>query len=784
LASFEVIGKSGTRWLATAISAVCCVGIIQVNAEEGARQETASPQEKAAPQPKAQPAMTTLPPIEVKGKRVRPKQVRRVPVRPRPVPVMAEPSPTDSGPMGQGAGTAAGTGYRATESSLSRLPTPLVNTPQTVNVVTRQVIEEQSTATVRDALRNVAGVTFRAGEGGNQGDTPYIRGFQSNNDIFRDGIRDPGWYTRDTFAIDAVEVYKGPASILFGRGSTGGVVNLVSRTAADRNFTDIQITGNTGPGARSQIDTNRVVNENVAVRLIAMGQLYDIAGRDHVEENRWGVAPSAKIKVNDQTTATFSLIHQQDRSIPDYGIPFLSPAWGIPRSPAPVARDTWYGILSGPYPDTERVRADVATAKIEHDFNNNLKLTNTTRYTNVDRLQRNVFPEPNASVPPPPDLNQNWTPNRAQVAVTNTLLANQTDVRATFDTGPLNHTIATGLDLIRETRDFTRNNFAGMGAANFLNPDPWRAGGTPLPPTANQLTNGVSENIGVFVADQVKINKYFELLGAIRYDQFSFTQDAPVADPSVRHLEHTDRITSWRAGGVLHPWERASLYLMHGTSFNPTADGLTISVTTPATALSQIALGPERTETTELGFKTEALNGRLALATAIFETEKTNLRVPDPANSTVTVLAGVVRVRGFEASAVGKITDEWAVVASYTHIDAKIVKTSVAAQLNNAPQNTPEDTLSIWTTYDVNPRWQVGAGAFYNSSAWGDLPNTALIPAYWRFDAMTAYKINNVLTAQFNVYNLTDKYYAASAYSNWLVPGPSRTFALTLRARY
>src|SRR5712671_6197329 len=195
---------------------------------------------------------------------------------------------------------------------------------------------------VRDALQNVAGITFRAGEGGNQGDTPYIRGFQSNNDIFRDGVRDPGWYTRDTFGIDAVEVYKGPSSILFGRGSTGGVVNLVTRTPVDRTYNEATITANTGPGVRGQVDSNYTFGDGAAARLLTMGQLYDIAGRDHVEQNRWGVAPSLKFKATEQTKVTLSYIHQHDDSIPDYGIPFLTPAWGVPRYPAPFS--------AGPFP--------------------------------------------------------------------------------------------------------------------------------------------------------------------------------------------------------------------------------------------------------------------------------------------------------------------------------------------------------------------------------------------------------------------------------------------------
>jgi catecholate siderophore receptor len=723
---------------------------------------------------------TTLPTVQVqRAKQKRPaqrKQVRTTPASapaPQPTPTVAS---TETSPTG--------TNYQAGTPGVGRLTSSLVNTPQSVNVVTRQVITEQNSPSVRDALRNVAGITFRAGEGGNQGDTPYIRGFQSNNDIFRDGIRDPGWYTRDTFAIDAVEVYKGPASILFGRGSTGGVVNLISRTPLDRNFNEAQATVNTGPGVRGQIDTNHTFGDGGAWRIVTMGQLYDIAGRDHVEQNRWGVAPSIKFKVTDDTKVTLSYIHQHDDSVPDYGVPFLTPAWGLPRHPAPVPRNTWYGILQSPYPDTEKVDADILTGKIEHEFSKDLKVTNTTRYTNVDRLQRNVFPE-QATIPPPPSLNANWTPARAQVAITNSLLANQTDVRANFWTGPyLEHTVATGLDLIRETRDFQRNAFAGMAATNFIAPNPWRLGGFPVAPTANQLLSGTSDNVGVFLADQIKFTKYFEVLGAIRYDQFRFVQDAPIADPTVQHLDHTDNIWSWRVGGVFHPWENHSLYVMRGTSFNPTADGLTISVATPATAAQIIGLGPEKTETTEVGYKAEVLNKKLTLASAVFHTEKTNLRVPDPLNNSFQVLDGIVRVLGFEASATGYLTDKWQVIASYSHINAKIKKTSVAAQIENEPQITPEHAFSLWSTYDVTPELQVGGGAFYTSSMWADLPNTAIVPGYWRFDAMAAYKLSKDATLQLNVYNLTNKFYYESAYTNWAVPGASRSAALTLRTRF
>jgi catecholate siderophore receptor len=672
-------------------------------------------------------------------------------------------------------------GYQTTTPSLTRMPTPLINTAQTVNVVPQQVLQDQNISTVKEALRNVAGVTFRAGEGGNQGDTPYIRGFSAQSDIFRDGVRDPGWYTRDAFAIDSVEVYKGPSSFLFGRGSTGGVINLVSKDPKDRTFVDAAVTGYSTPGGRATLDANGKVNENVSARINVMGQDTMVAGRDHVENKNFGIAPSIKMQVNDQTKVTLSYIYQHDHNVPDYGIPFLQATDGVPRTVAPVGRNTFYGILSGPNPDVENVDTSIATAKIEHEFNNNVKVINTTRYVDVARYQLNVFPEPNASVPSASNLSVNWTPNRNGVNIHNTLFANQTDFIARFNTHTWEHTVATGFEVQQEKRDFLRNNWAGQAGTSFLAPDPYRFGGAPLPPTASQRTIGHANAFAAYIADQIKLNRYFELLGAVRYDYFQFQQDAPLAAATVNNLSHTDRPISWRVGGVYHPIENTSVYLMRGTSFNPSADNMSISVSTPATAISQFNLGPEKNETWEAGIKADVLNQRLSLATAVFQTDKTNARVPDPTNSTVTVLNGVIRARGFEASANGKLTDQWQLIATYAFVNARIISTTVAAQLNNEPIQVPTHALSLWSTYDVTPKWQVGGGAFYTSSVYGDLPNTAQVPGYWRFDAMTAYKIDAKTTLQFNIYNIFDKYYFASVYSNWAVPGPSRYASLTLK---
>ena len=242
-------------------------------------------------------------------------------------------------------GTASGTG---------RSTAPLLDTPQSITVIPQQIIREQASSTVMDALRNVPGITFRAGEGGAQGDTPYIRGFDARNDIFRDGVRDPGWYTRDSFSVDSVEVLKGPSSFMFGRGSTGGVINMNTKwpifggapvpytsgmpvkapflaSAPSADYVEWTTTAHTGPGVRSVLDANKQVNENAAARIQVMGQRYDIPGRDHVEENRWGVAPSFTYKFNEQTRATVQLHLPARRQHPGSRPSLLPAKSGLPR---------------------------------------------------------------------------------------------------------------------------------------------------------------------------------------------------------------------------------------------------------------------------------------------------------------------------------------------------------------------------------------------------------------------------------------------------------------------
>jgi catecholate siderophore receptor len=700
-------------------------------------------------------------------------------------------------------------GYQATQSSITRIPTPLRDTPQTVNVVPEAVIQEQRAVTMEDALRNVPGITFSAGEGGQQGDSPFIRGAPARSDMFRDGLRDPGWYTRDLFSSERVEVYKGPSAFAFGRGATGGAINIVSRLPSGVPFIDGGIAVSTPRGVRADVDANGKVG-NVAGRIVAMSQDVATADRDHIWTRRWGVAPSIAVDVTDKTKVTLSYIYQGEESVPDYGHPWLpAPTTsavtgartggyfgnGQAVTPVPVPRSNWYGVTGGPLADRVDTNVHILTAKLEHEFTDNLKFSNATRYISVDRMARVTSPRSllqadNATAVTPGYPVGLMTIGREhfQVETDNALFVNQTDLTGKFNTGPLQHTFALGMELARETRDQKRA--AGM-TARLLCDNTNIACRTNLYSPADSSFGGVFAGYGapnsttqtttaVYASDQIKINEYLELLGAVRFDRFSTSYDPGAGAPI---LNKTDNLVSWRVGAVVHPIPNASLYAAYGNSYNPSAEFATLTDVTTGT--NNIFLDPEKNETIEVGAKVDVLGGRLSLTGALFRTDKTNMRVPnDPVTNTAIVLDGLARVQGIELGAAGKLTDKWNVIAGYSYLQSELLRTPLADQRGAELPNTPPHNFTLWTTYDVTPEFTVGAGAFYQAKAYANATNTLYVPDYWRFDAMMSYKIDKNATLQLNLYNLTDEMYYAQYYGGHAVPAPGRSASLSLRVRW
>ncbi|WP_424629070.1 TonB-dependent receptor [Bradyrhizobium sp. SYSU BS000235] len=697
-----------------------------------------------------------------------------------------------------------GGGYQATSSQLSRIPTPLIDTPQTINVVPKQVIQEQRQTTMEDALRSVPGITFAAGEGGQQGDSPIIRGFAARGDLFRDGVRDPGWYTRDLFSANSVEVYKGPSAFAFGRGATGGAINVTSKlpTFNPVPYLEGTVTGSTGPGIRAELDAAGTKGE-VSGRIAALYQDVDTPTRDDVYVKRWGVAPSISANVDDKTKVTLSYLYQGEESRPDYGFTFLpTPSYnkqtgalnpgtgagyygnGAPTPPMPTPRDTWFGVRDGDLRDLTTTETHMGTFKVEREITDDVKLANTTRYIVNDRYSlptalRNFgafsFNQNPFTMTVGRERRQRWTDN--------TYAVNQTDLNAKFETWGVRHTLAAGLEFTSETRSQTRIDRCDPADPacrnNVMNPYPIGSPTGGLQTVYNPVNTGAN-NQAVFVTDQVKFNKYFELLGSIRYDRFSTVYDdwgiQPTPVPA--HFARVDNLTSYRVGAIGHPTSNSSVYIAYGNSYNPSAELGTL--TSPSLA----ALAPEQTKTLEVGAKADVLNNQLSLSGSIFRIEKTNLRIMDPINTTVSVLDGIARVDGVEFGVVGKLTDQWSIFAGYSYLQSRILDTRDLSLLGRELPNTPHNNLTVWSTYAITPDWTIGGGATYQSMAWASQNDVSYVPDYWKFDAMVSYKVTPNSTLQLNVYNLTDKLYYAQYSGGNVVPASGRWASLTYRYKF
>jgi catecholate siderophore receptor len=708
--------------------------------------------------------------------------------------------------------------YQATQQTITRLPTPLLDTPQRVNVVTERVIQETGARTLEEALRTVPGITFQAGEGGFQGDAPVINGFSSRGDIYRDGVRDPGWYTRDLFSSDRVEVYKGPSAFAFGRGTTGGAINFVSKLPTGASFLETTVSGFTPSGVRTEVDTGGK-KDNVSWRIAAMGQNIDTADRDHVWTKRWGVAPSVKVDFTSQTNFTLAYVYQGEESIPDYGHPYLpaptySPVTGAltnggyygngqATGPVPINRRNWFGVFEGPLKDIVDVNTHIATAKLEHNINKDIKVTNVTRYVQNDRSARPTAPRSllqadNATAVTPGYPVGLMTIGRQHFwnDTNNSMLVNQTDlVGKEVYTGPIRHTFVAGMELMRETRWAQRAN--GMDNNNLCAATNILCRTSLAFPTNttfggqfdfwNPATDTESKNVAFYASDQMKLNQYFELLGAVRFDHFN-TQFENPADPIVvnRNLERTDDMFSWRVGGVFHPTPNSSVYVSYGTSFNPAAELGTLSGA--GNNAANVQLPPEQNTSLEAGVKVDLLQNKLSVTGAVFRIEKTNMRIAlDPSlpnNAQTLVLDGEAVVNGVEVGVAGNLTDKWQIFAGYSHLETEIKKTRNMAELGRQLPNTPTDSFTLWTTYAVTPEWLVGGGAVYQSEAFVNTTNTSFVPDFWRFDLMTSYKVHKNHTIQLNIYNLTNELYYAQYYGGHAVPAPGRYASLTWRAKW
>jgi len=650
--------------------------------------------------------------------------------------------------------------YKTERSASSKIATPLLDTPQTITVVPAQIIQEQQALSLRQVLSNVSGITFNAGEGGGgSGDSINIRGFSANSNIQIDGLRDSAQTSRtDTFNIEQVEVIKGPNSVFGGAGTTGGSINIITKQPQDRAFTRLGGSVGTDNYYRMTLDSNQPlegVGDDSAFRINLMGHQNDVAGRDEIDRERWGVAPSLRLGLNESTRLTLSAFHQVDDNLPDYGVPALDG-----KKLGGVSREDYFGWKNL---DKEEIEQSAFTANFEHDFNDNLRLQNLTRFSHIARDTVVSASHVNTEGVPAGRYRPAGPQGYGRDATTE-MWINQTNLISNFNVLGMRHDLVTGMEVSRETMDLKTY---GYGLSNALYPsngydlsNPPGHWSGPKNKSTTSYTDTELTDQALYVFDTIALHEQWDLNLGLRYDKFKGEAKGYSADHvKTSDFESTDEKLSGRAGLVYKPTDNGRIYLAWGNSFNPSAESLASSGGGLTAATED--LSPEKNETWELGTKWELLDKRLELDAALFRVEKTDARETMADGSTQ--LAGKQRVQGVEVGVTGHITDQWDVFANYTFLDSETLEaadtpTGVARE-GQALGNTPPRSFNLWTTYELPAGWSLGYGARYVSERNVTSSTTAKLDDYWVHNAMVAYQVNEHLDLQLNVNNLFDKDY-------------------------
>ena len=675
------------------------------------------------------------------------------------------------------------TGQAATaEASSSKFTAPLIDTPKSVTVISQALITETGSTSLVDALRTVPGITFNAGEGGQPaGDNLKIRGFDAGSDVFIDGVRDAGSQTRDVFALEQIEVIKGPGSAYSGRGSSGGSVNLVTKKPMQETFVTTNVGAGTDSYGRVAVDANFMFSDSGAFRLNALTQDADVPGRNGVTTSHRGLAPSLALGLGEATRVNLDLYRFETDDIPDYSIPYERNAANTAAEGGPydVDRENFYGLLNRDFQETS---ADVRTLQVAHDFANGLTLANTTRYgkttndyivTNPDDGRGNV-------------VNGFVLRNSKSRNSHTTTEANLTDVSGQGRTGRIEHSFAFGFEASQEemlnTPYVVGTTFAGnavtapatscsapgaVGATSLYNcttldnpnpHDPWT--GTITQSTQPTLVQ--TDTRSVYAFDTLGLAERWDLNLGLRWDDYQTVQDSFAANLPVQLRNEAD-FWNHQVGIVFKPAANGSIYLSTGTSSSPS--GNTLGDGTENIAVTNQDLEPERDRTLELGTKWALFDDHVSLTTAIFRTETANARAAVAGGLQQTI--GDELVDGFEIGISGNVSERWTVFGSYAFLDSEIVDDGpVATNDGNEFPNTPRNSFSLWTSFVVTPSFTIGGGATYVDDRFGNVTNTVSIPDYWRYDAMAAVDIGQRVNLQINLQNLTDEVYYVRPYQN------------------
>ena len=680
---------------------------------------------------------------------------------------------------------------RATETSIGKGQQKLRDIPQSITVVTERMMDDRNLDTVKDALKQTAGITFQAAEGGEE--DIRLRGFalSTTGDIFVDGIRDPAFYDRDTFNLDRVELLRGSASMLFGRGSTGGAVNMVNKVPRLMDENQIDYTVGSYNHRRVVGDFNQQTGESSALRVSAMKTAADNNGAGS-RIDKQGIAGSYRWGIGERDEFTASLYRLENNNGINYGMPWIKPTSTSPASATtllPVGPTSNYGMAS----DYNDGTATYATLAHTHRFDGETELTTRVRRGAYTRDQRASTIRLTAGE----DLS-NFGPSTALTRGTQNKIQDldsvylQSDLSAKFDAMGMRHELLSGIDVAREQKTVyaARTAAQGLGGVDLVKPNTtigtpddgaWVNESSRVLRVNNQYT---STAWGVYAQDLVQVAPHWKLLGGLRYDNLNGNYDtfaAPAVNANNGTLtNYKMNVSEWskRVGGLFQPNERESYHFSAATSFNTSGDAYSLGA-------NNADVPPEESINLELGAKIDSADKNFTTRYALFRSTKLHERNTDPLVD-VAVLSGKRHATGLELDFTGRITPRWEAYGSFMWIpDARIDEAyksptgSDNERTGARPSLTPRVSATLWNTYQINGQWRVGAGLNHRGAQTPNRNPGWEAPAFTTTDVMAEYRVNEQLTFKGNVSNLTNKLYADQLYSGHYVPGAGRLVQVT-----
>ena len=638
-------------------------------------------------------------------------------------------------------------------TTATRTSTPARYVPQAIDSVKTSNVLDYGINSLGEALSGIPNVSSTADT---RFDSLRIRGFDASNDFYLDGIRDDSQYVRDLHNIERIEVLKGPAAVLYGRGSQGGIINRVSKMPQFGRQSSIQAQGGSEDLRSLYADLSTDPSDTISLRL-NMGNEDKNSFRDNVSGNRQLFAPSMSWQITPDLNWLVQYEYSRYNRTPDRGIPSIN------GRPADVSRGTSYGGKNDYIDDkTQNLRS-----RLSYELSENWQLRHTLGVFKLDSEFENTYLTGYNPITNRVDR-QSW-----QQDMSTRNIFNNVEIEGGFDTFGLEHRLLTGLEIGSQRRDPKLYKALSAPSVDLYNPDRNLRTTGAMPTFSDSHTEVESQ--GLYVQDQIRFNDQWQVLAGLRYDRFDIE--------STNYLKKTDRTvdrqshsTSPRLGVVWTPLENHSFYASWTKTFSPVGGGL-IGIT-PGAVGNTNDLSPELTKQKEIGVKSDWMGDRLSTTLAVYELELYNRRTRDPLDPTITLLSGLQRSRGIELTASGKLGGNWYMRGGIGLQDATVVKDNNGLE-GKRINGVAKRNGSLFITWKPEMGWYAETGLTLVGQRYADNMNTTVLPGYGRWDALAGYRekdwdVSGALT------NLTDRYYYESATSAaQIMPGEPRSLVMT-----